>query len=172
HELHRLDDAEHLSFLHGVALLDEGARIRPRGAVEGPHHGRVDAYQVRGDRRLRGGAGDHRRGPLHVRDRPPAARALPDHADARAALLHLQLGQVMLDRQLDQLAHRGRRARPRGLRRGLSPRPPPPPRPRAPRPPPPRPPARPPPRPPPPPPPPGRAPGTRRSGRPPPPHAL
>src|SRR5262245_18611072 len=42
HELHRLDDAEHLPLLHLLAHLDEGRGVGAGGAIEGAHERRVD----------------------------------------------------------------------------------------------------------------------------------
>src|SRR4051812_43581275 len=38
HQLHRLDDADGLPFLDGLADLDEHLRFRRRGAIERPDH--------------------------------------------------------------------------------------------------------------------------------------
>src|ERR1051325_6150499 len=48
HQLHRLDDAEHLAFLHYVTLDDERGSVGLRRAVEGADHRRLHRDQVRG----------------------------------------------------------------------------------------------------------------------------
>src|SRR3954471_18980027 len=42
HQLHRLDDADDLPLVDGLAGLDEGARLRRGRTVEGPHEGGGD----------------------------------------------------------------------------------------------------------------------------------
>src|SRR6185312_1347167 len=41
-QLHRLDDAKRLALGHRLAHLDERRRARGRGAIESPHHGRLE----------------------------------------------------------------------------------------------------------------------------------
>src|SRR3984893_14094921 len=48
HQLHRLDDAEHLAFLHHVTLGDEWRSVGFWRAVEGADHRRFHRDQVRG----------------------------------------------------------------------------------------------------------------------------
>src|SRR5262245_34204539 len=116
HELHRLDDAEHLPVLHHVALLDIGRGIGGGGAVEGAHHGRLHLHEVRRQRRLRHWNDLRRSGrrALDARSRRGHRAPLAHHADAGAPLLDSQLGEVVLDRELNQLGHGG----PRRVRRG------------------------------------------------------
>ena len=54
HELHRLDDAQRLSFRHAVAHLDEGLRAGRRRAVERAHHRALDDVAFRDGRRRLG----------------------------------------------------------------------------------------------------------------------
>jgi hypothetical protein len=46
HQLHRLDDAEHLALLHHRAHVDEGRALRRGGAVERADEGRVDGERL------------------------------------------------------------------------------------------------------------------------------
>src|SRR5512140_1398542 len=55
HQLHRLDDAEHLALLHHRAHVDEGRVLGRGGAVEGAHEGRVHRERLRVRRSLRHG---------------------------------------------------------------------------------------------------------------------
>src|SRR3954470_3726561 len=50
HQLHRLDDAEHLALLHHCADLDERRVVGRSGPVEGPDEGRVHGEGVVGRR--------------------------------------------------------------------------------------------------------------------------
>ena len=47
HQLHRLDDAEHLPFFHDRADVDEGGNFGRGGAIEGADERRVDREAVR-----------------------------------------------------------------------------------------------------------------------------
>src|SRR5437867_3340144 len=46
HQLHRLDDAQHLALLHALRDLDEGAGAWPGGAVEGAHDRRFHQVYI------------------------------------------------------------------------------------------------------------------------------
>jgi len=121
HQLHRLDDAEHLALLHRRALFDKRRRPGLRGAVEGAHDRRRDNRQVGvsshggsriqpgldGPRRARAarhrhrrqrGVGRHGRGVDHVR----AAR-LPDF-DLEAVDFEFELAQVVFLDQVEDAA--------------------------------------------------------------------
>src|SRR5215470_17619775 len=125
HELHRLDDAEGLAFLHDVAFAHEGRSVWAGRSVEGADHGRIDAHRPRGQ--LRGltcrldlGQG-HRR--CDVRGGGCGGRAAAHDAYAKAHALYLELREVVGHRQLDDLLGRpgharGGRARPRLPRHG------------------------------------------------------
>src|SRR4029453_2346518 len=83
--------------------------------VERAHHGRLDRHEIGRARRLadgRGHGGGHRRAPIRAR-RGRWERALPDDPDAGAAPLPLELGEVVLHRELHQLVHGGARRAPR-----------------------------------------------------------
>src|SRR4029077_19633931 len=75
HDLHRLDDAHHLSRRHPAAHLHVGRGARLGRRVERPHHGRLDLEQLRrrsGDGSPRGGGRPlgRRGGGRRLRDRP------------------------------------------------------------------------------------------------------
>ena len=85
HQLHRLDDADHLAFAHGLAHFDEGGRLGRRRPVEGADEGRADegpglaALASTGGvsamgRELAGGADDRRSDRADRADRPTARR--------------------------------------------------------------------------------------------------
>src|ERR1700730_117538 len=104
HQLHRLDDAEHLPLLDHVALGDERGRVGLRRAVEGADHRGLHRDEVGG------GLGPRRRGGGGRGGGPPAPGAparrggvLPDDADAEARRFHLDLGEVVAHRELDDL---------------------------------------------------------------------
>ena len=104
HQLHRLDDAEHLAGLHRVARFDERRGAGRGRVVEGADDGRLDEHGVGGMRRggrgggLRSGHGDGERG------RHGDVLGEVGEADAHAVLaaLDLQLGDAGFDGELDQ----------------------------------------------------------------------
>src|SRR2546428_1010161 len=80
HQLHRLDDAQHLTLLHTLRDLDERTGAGPAGSVEGAHDRRLHQVDVGGlDGRGAGGGRIQRlrRGTPPAPPAPPAPPPLP-----------------------------------------------------------------------------------------------
>ena len=106
-ELHRLENAEHLTRNDGVADVDERRRSRGRRAVEDADHRRLDARdRRRGDAVATlgdvSGLGVHVRRDGH-RDRPDRV-VCAAHGDAHAVVLDLDLPDAGLLHDLHELA--------------------------------------------------------------------
>src|SRR5713101_5804804 len=104
HQLHRLDDAEHLPLLDHVPLGDERGSVGLRRAVEGADHRSLHRDEVGGGLGpVQGGLGE-RGGRARVPPGPARhGGVLPDDADTEARRLHLDLGEVVAHRELDDL---------------------------------------------------------------------
>ena len=116
HQLHRLDDADHLALAHLLAHVDEGGRLGRGRAVEGADEGRGDEQRVRvlaRGRRRPGQPPPGRGGQVRAGEPPPAGPERCSAAgDADAPVgLELDLLQLELGGDAGQLAD----ARPAGI---------------------------------------------------------
>src|SRR6266481_318039 len=117
HQLHRLDDANRLAFLDGLADLDKGLGVGRRRAVKGTDHGGLHdmaflarlgfSYRRRcrggGCRANLGGCGSRTRDERRRRRRGDAHRPTLDDLHLLLALGDLQLRDAGLLHEVDQL---------------------------------------------------------------------
>ena len=107
HRLHRLDDQKRIAFLNLIAHLHERRLAGFRSDINRADHRRCNGAKLRafGRRRFRGRRAGHGNGTRSGRGDEGTFR-LAHHAQPRAALFDLDLGQAGLGQQLGKLANR------------------------------------------------------------------